>query len=52
MTAFLDGDRVTPGTEGCKCGPQCELPCWMRIGLTSKACCSDCAPLPDLEEGE
>lgn len=43
--AFLDGTNVTPGTEGCVCGPECEFPCWQRLGLTSSPCCSGCAPL-------
>lgn len=47
---FLDGNRVTPGTEKCKCGPDCEMPCWQRIGLTSQPCCPDCGPLPSDED--
>jgi hypothetical protein len=43
---FLDGNRVTPGTEQCVCGRECEMPCWQRIGLTDRPCCSGCAPLP------
>lgn len=33
MTAFVDGTGWTPGTEGCRCPPDCEHPCWMRIGI-------------------
>lgn len=44
---FVDGDRVTPGTEGCKCGPRCEFPCWQRLGLTETPCCPDCSPLAE-----
>ena len=52
MTAeFMDGNRITPGTENCKCGPQCEFPCWMRLGLTDHPCCPDCGPI-DCEEDE
>lgn len=51
---LIDGSRVTPGTEGCKCdsGPlpdgsprECEMPCWQRLGGDMPACCDDCAPL-------
>lgn len=42
---FFDGTGVTPGTEGCKCGPSCEFPCWQRLGLTTDPCCDTCAPL-------
>ena len=44
---FLDGDRVTAGTEQCVCSIECEFPCWMRLGMTSRPCCRGCAPLPD-----
>lgn len=47
MSMFMDGDRVTPGTERCVCGPDCEFPCWQRIGLTETPCCKGCAPLGD-----
>ena len=49
----MDGSRITPGTEGCRCDTgsrRCEMPCWQRIGLTSSPCCSDCAPLPEVED--
>lgn len=49
---FVDGNRVTPGTEKCKCGPECEMPCWQRIGLTDQPCCPDCGPLPPKEESD
>ena len=39
--AFLDG------TDGCKCGPACEHPCFLRLGLTTRPCCPGCPPLPD-----
>jgi hypothetical protein len=51
MSAFVDGDRVTPGTERCVCGPECEFPCWQRLGLTSEPCCPGCARLPDYGGG-
>ena len=49
---FLDGSRVTPGTEKCRCdtdGRRCEFPCFQRLGLTSDPCCDDCAPLPAVD---
>ena len=56
---FVDGSRVTPGTEKCHCDEptlrpdgrrrNCEFPCWQRIGITSTPCCPDCAPLPEPE---
>lgn len=49
---FMDGNRVTPGTDECVCGSECEFPCWQRIGLTSQPCCKDCPPLPDTDEDE
>lgn len=30
---FVDGTGVTPGSEGCKCGADCEFPCWQRLGM-------------------
>lgn len=62
--SFIDGTRITPGTELCKCdSPEtlpngrrrdCEWPCWQRIGLTTSPCCVDCPTLPavDLGDGE
>lgn len=47
-TVMLDGSRITPGTEDCKCDTgsrSCEFPCWQRVGLTTDLCCPDCAPL-------
>jgi hypothetical protein len=49
--ALVDGHRVTPGTEGCRCGPACEFPCWQRVGLTDRACCPGCQPLDDEQQG-
>lgn len=52
---FVDGSRVTPGTEKCMCDTghrRCEFPCWQRIGLTTDPCCPDCAPLPSIEDEE
>lgn len=43
--SFMDGNRVTPGTAKCVCGPDCEFPCWQRIGVTDQACCPGCPPL-------
>jgi hypothetical protein len=41
---FLDGNRITSGTEACVCGPACEFPCWQRVGLTDQPCCPGCLP--------
>lgn len=49
---LLDGDRLTPGSENCVCTPDCEMPCWQRIGMTTDPCCPDCGPLPPIEEDE
>jgi hypothetical protein len=49
---FVDGTRITAGSEGCVCdrGPApCEFPCWQRIGLTATPCCPGCARLPEPE---
>lgn len=27
---LIDGTATTPG---CKCGPECEFPCWQRVGI-------------------
>lgn len=54
---FIDGSRITPGTEKCMCDSRqplpfgeprqpCEWPCWQRIGLTETPCCPDCPTLP------
>lgn len=59
---FIDGSRVTPGTDRCMCdSPEprpdgrrrdCEMPCWQRLGLTEIPCCPDCAPLVVASERE
>jgi hypothetical protein len=41
---FVDGTGITPGTEKCQCGPECEFPCWQRLGLASA--CTECGCLP------
>jgi hypothetical protein len=49
---FIDGTRITPGTDGCRCdlnGEVCEWPCWQRIGLTEIPCCKDCPPLQPVD---
>jgi hypothetical protein len=49
---FVEGTRITAGSEGCVCdrGPTpCEFPCWQRIGLTATPCCPGCARLPEPE---
>lgn len=37
---FLDGTGITPGTEKCRCGPDCEFPCWQRLGIADP--CPEC----------
>lgn len=44
MTVFVDGNP-----PGCKCGPDCEMPCWQRLGLTDQKCCAGCPDLPKEE---
>lgn len=41
-TGFVDGHPPE-----CRCGRDCEMPCWQRVGLTSQPCCKGCPPLPD-----
>lgn len=45
--SFICGDP-----PGCNCTEDCPMPCWQRVGLTEEPCCSDCAPLPALEQEE
>ncbi len=47
---FMDGTRITPGTEGCKCGPRCEHPCFLRIGIAPACQSCGCPPLPEEDE--
>jgi hypothetical protein len=35
---FMDGPGITPGAENCKCGQDCEFPCWQRLGITDEPC--------------
>jgi len=37
---FIDGDRITAGSENCNCGPECEFPCWQRVGWAKS--CREC----------
>lgn len=41
---FIDGTRITPGSEKCLCGKDCEFPCWQRIGIAPA--CSECGCPP------
>ncbi len=52
MTVFMDGNRITPGTEGCKCGDLCCWPCMFRVGITDEPCCPGCAPLPAVDQDD
>ena len=45
-TVFLDGDRLTPGTDSCRCDPYCEFPCWQRIGIGDACEGCGCPPFP------
>ena len=49
---FLDGTGITPGTGECKCGPDCEMPCWQRIGIAPACGACGCPPFPggEIEE--
>lgn len=44
---FLDGTKVTPGTEECRCTPECEFPCWARLGLAPACRSCGCRPFPE-----
>ncbi len=35
MSTFLDGNVNYPS---CRCTPDCEMPCWQRVGLTDEPC--------------
>ena len=37
---FIDGTGITPGTEKCQCGKDCEFPCWQRLGWAPP--CREC----------
>lgn len=47
---FVDGTGITPGTESCKCGPECEFPCWQRLGIAEA--CSQCECPSFEDDGE
>lgn len=46
---FVDGTGVTPGTEACKCGAECEFPCWQRLGWAPPCDACDCPPFAEDE---
>lgn len=46
---FLDGTGITPGTEKCKCGNDCEFPCWQRLGIADACRSCGCPPFPEDE---
>lgn len=45
MTSFAEGDRVTPGSERCRCGPDCDFPCWQRVGIAPACGACHCPPI-------
>ena len=49
-TLFVDGTRVTPGSESCRCTAECEFPCWQRIGIAPA--CRSCNCPAFAEDGE
>lgn len=36
----------------CKCGPDCEFPCWQRVGLTDEPACGSCGCPAPSKQGE
>lgn len=46
---FVDGSRVSPGSEACRCGNDCEFPCWQRLGIAEACSSCACPPLPEEE---
>lgn len=46
----LDGTGITPGTEECKCGMECEFPCWQRLGIADACRACGCPPFPDEDD--
>lgn len=44
---FIDGNRVTPGSEKCKCRGDCEMPCWQRIGIAEACDSCGCPPFKE-----
>lgn len=44
VSVFVDGNT---NVRGCACGPECEFPCWQRVGLTTDPCCETCPTLVD-----
>jgi len=42
--AFIDGSEQYPG---CRCGDECGLPCWQRVGVAPACEACGCDPFPD-----
>lgn len=38
---FIDGKVNTPA---CNCGPDCEMPCWQRVGIADACKGCGCPP--------
>jgi hypothetical protein len=47
MTMFIDGTGITPGSEKCCCTPECDFPCWQRLGLGPACEFCGCPPFPE-----
>lgn len=41
---FVDGSENYPG---CRCGDECHMPCWQRIGVAPACEACGCDPFPD-----
>jgi hypothetical protein len=52
MRGFIDGTGLTPGSESCRCGKDCEFPCWQRIGIAPSCVACECPPFPDEQSAE
>lgn len=46
----MSGTIACGNATTCVCTDRCEMPCWQRVGLTSKPCCVGCAPLAEVED--
>jgi Zn-finger protein len=46
----LDGSGITFGSEKCRCTPDCEWPCWQRIGVAPPCAPCYCPDWPNENE--